>query len=149
QLVQHVIGRAIPGVLPVVLDPSVDPQDASAIEDVSGHGLTIDRAVKWTIDFQAAEEAGMAVRIPLQPQDLATGFDQLIAVGIKGSLSPADAATRLAALLDSHHYTRGFSFVREGTPAHNTSATRSPVPSPDPGGEHSFPIEREGSLREP
>jgi len=147
QLIHDVNGNTIPSVLAVVLDPSIDANDANAVDDVSGHGLLLDRAIRWTVDFDAAEKIGMAVRLPLSAEDLNKGFDQLFVIGVKASMAPAESALQLESLFEAHHYSRGFSLLREGTPAHNTSETRAAYPAPDPGGAHSFPIEREGSLR--
>lgn len=146
QRVAIVIGSAVVEPLAMSLDPSVDPDDSNAVVDVSGHGLEIDRELAWTVDFEAAVAAGMAVRIPLQPDDIVHGFDQLFVVGVKSSAQPLEAGAQIADLLESQHYTAGWGFVRQGTPTHNTSDARSPFPSPDPGGAHSFRIERGSSL---
>ena len=147
--VAHVIGNAIPPFLMLSPDPSLDPDDPTAVEDVSGHGLVLDRALRWTVDFEEAVRVGMAARIPLSGDDAVRGFDQLFVIGVKSSQSPFESAASLANLFDSHHYTGGFAFLPQGTPAHNTSELQSPFPAPDPGGEHSFPIERGAPKGEP
>jgi len=148
-VVREVVGKAILDPLPVSLDPQADPHDPSEVSDVSGHGLELDRDIAWTVDFAAAEQIGMAVRIPLQPVDMAQGFDALVVAGIKASLPAHESAQRLAELIEGHHYSRGFAFPRQGTPTKNTSDTRSGHPKPDVGGAQSFPIERGPSLRRP
>jgi hypothetical protein len=147
--VAFAIGNTIVEPLAVSLDPSADPDDPKAFVDVSGHGLEIDRAIAWTVDFEAAVKAGMAVRIPLDAEDAAKGFDQLFVVGVKTSLKPVEGAAGVASLLEAQHYTAGWGFVRQGTPTHNTSDSRSPFPASDPGGVHSFPIERGTSASPP
>jgi hypothetical protein len=144
------VGNAIIEPLAVSLDPSIDPDDdPNAVVDVSGHGLEVDREIAWTVDFEAAVSAGMALRIPLSPEDALRGFDQLFVIGVKASASPIEAGAHLASLLESQHYTGGWSFIRQGTPTHNTSDTRSPFPPPDPNGAHSFRIERGSALGVP
>jgi hypothetical protein len=141
-LVQEVVGKAIPDPLIVSVDPYADPSLASEVFDISGgRGLDVERDIAWMLDFNAAEQAGMAIRIPPQPPT-ATGYDELFVIGVKGSLPPAEASRRIEELFEGHHYARGFGFARLGTPTKNTSESRSPHPAPDPGGTHSFPIER-------
>ncbi len=142
----RVVSTPVNDPLALTVNPSATPDQ---MVDVSGDGLTIDADAAWTIDFNRAEQAGMAVRIPLTPDDIAQGFDRLLVVGVKASLSPADSAKRLESLIDAHHYTRGFAFVRQGTPTNNTSDERSGYPPPDPGGQNSFPVERGPALNSP
>jgi hypothetical protein len=139
----RVVSTAINDPLALTVNPSATPDQ---LVDVSGDGLTLDTDSAWTVDFNQAEKAGMAVRIPLAPDDIALGFDRLLVVGVKASLSPADSAKRLEALIDAHHYTRGFAFVGQGTATNNTDDTRSGYPPPDSGGQNSFPVERGPAL---
>jgi hypothetical protein len=138
------------GVSRIVAEPlplSVRP-NAPATEtiDVSGSGLQIDRAVAWSMDFARAEEAGMGFRVLLEPPDLANGIDRLLVFGVKATVSPDHAATRLGALLDAHHYTRGFAFVAQGTPTNDSKDLPSGYPPEDPNGTRSFRVERGASL---
>ena len=80
------------------------------------------RALKWTVDFADAENAGMAVTIDLTKPDPPSrrsaaecGVDLIVVVGVNESLDPATAAAQLRALLDAHHYTRG---LRVPAPGH-------------------------------
>ena len=68
---------------------------------------------------------------------------------MKASTTPLESSAALARLLDAQHYTAGWGFARQGTPTHNTSDASSPYPPPDPGGAHSFRIERGSSLGRP
>jgi len=129
--------------LALTLSPTADP---ATVLDVSGDGLQLDPEILWTVDFPQAEAVGMALRMPLQPEDMRAGFDRLLVLGVKSTLAPLDAADRLAALFDSHHYTRGLALVPQGTPTNNTSAAPSAFPPPDPGGAASYPVERGPAL---
>jgi hypothetical protein len=89
--------------------------------------LSIDQALKWTVDFADAENNGMAVTINLTKPDppspvppAGSGVDLIVVVGVNESLEPAKAAAQLRALLDAHHYTSGLAFLRPGTPTNNT-----------------------------
>ena len=95
-----VTGKVIPDIVPVGPDPEAD-----VIENPES--LAIDAGMKWMVDFDEAERLGMAVRIPL-PAAFATSrkVDRLIVFGVKKSLGPASAASRLAELFDAHAYTR-------------------------------------------
>ncbi len=124
--------------LQLTLSPTVDP---TSVLDVSGDGLKLDPELIWTVDFPNAEAAGMALRVPLGPDDMSLGFSRLLVLGVKSTLSPDQAADKLAALFDSHHYTRGLAIVPQGTPTNNTSAAPSPFPPTDPGGAGSYPVE--------
>jgi hypothetical protein len=124
--------------LQLTLSPTVDP---TSVLDVSGDGLKLDPELIWTIDFPNAEAAGMALRIPLGRDDMGLGFSRLLVLGVKSTLAPDQASDKLAALFDSHHYTRGLAIVPQGTPTNNTTAAPSPFPPPDPGGANSYPVE--------
>ena len=138
--VTRAIGRAIVEPLAVTLAP-----DASAAQqlDISGDGLVVDEAVRWTIDFNRAVEVGMGLTMTLSVADVQSGFDELIVVGVKGSLPPEQSAAELAQLFEEHHYGRGLAFVRQGTPTNNTERAPSGYPPDDPDGARSFAIERD------
>jgi hypothetical protein len=129
---------------PLALSPDPGEYDANRLVDLSGDGLALDPEFLWMLDFEAAEKAGMAVRMPVDATDVAGGFDQLVVVGVKASLAPDEAAKRLAALLTGHHYGRGVAFVPQGTPTNNTAEGPAGWPPPDEGGRASFAVERKG-----
>jgi len=132
--------------LALTLSPTADP---NTVLDVSGDGLKLDPEIIWTVDFEKAEAAGMALRVALGPDDMKLGFQRLLVLGVKSTLAPAEASTKIAALLDSHHYTRGLALVPQGTPTNNTSAGTSAYPPPDPGGASSYAVERGAPLARP
>ena len=141
--VHRALSRPLREPLALTLSPTVDP---NSVLDVSGDGLELDKDLLWTVDFDNAEAAGMALRIPLNDQTASLGFSRLLVLGVKATLGPDQAAASLASLFDSHHYTRGLALVPQGTPTNNTSAGSSAFPPPDPGGANSFPIERGAPL---
>ncbi|MBK9036669.1 MAG: hypothetical protein IPL61_36370 [Myxococcales bacterium] len=108
---------------------------------VTRDGLTIERELLWTIDYDEAVAIGMAVTMPLTSADLTAGFDRVIVVGVRTQTSAADGATLVTDLLDAHRYTRGVALVPQGTPTNNTAAA--PAGYPTPGDtEARFALER-------
>ncbi len=144
------VARAVSGAIlePLVLSLGPRPGEDAEV-DISGDGLQIDAALAWTMDFAEAEKAGMGFRLPLNADTAAAGLDELIVLGVKGSLAPDDVRARLAGLLDGHHYERGLCFVKQGTPTNNTSAAPSGYPPDDPDGALSFAVERGPALAAP
>jgi hypothetical protein len=133
------IGKPIPDPLPLALSP-----DPAAKRVPLADQTRIDKDLLWTVDFDTAVEQGMAVRVDIK--DGATSFDRVLAIGVKGSLTAGDGATRLEKLLDGHHYTSGLAFVRQGSPTSATRDVRPAYPPTDANGQASFQIEVSGGL---
>lgn len=126
--------------LALTLSPTSTPADRVQVSD----GLAIDADVQWTVDFDAAVAAGMAVTLELG--DPTAGVDLLLALGLTDSADAAAGAAQLRALLDAQHYTRGLAFLPPGTPTNNTPAAPAEFPPDDPGGARSFASERAAPL---
>ncbi|HZD37582.1 MAG TPA: hypothetical protein VE664_02970, partial [Actinomycetes bacterium] len=95
--------------------------------------LPADPGVAWLMDYDEAERAGMAVTVTdqdLAAGRLADGLDQLLVVGVDWTLEPADATSRLAALLAAHRAAAGVSVLRQATPTNLTADSR-PAPRLD------------------
>lgn len=133
--------------LALTLSPVVEEGDASMA--TLPDGLQIDDDIAWTVNYDRAVEAGMAVTLPLSAQDLTRGIERLMVVGVKSSLSPEEAGKRLEELLENHHYGRGLAFVPQGTPTNNASEGPSGFPVVDPDGSLSFETERGAPLTGP
>ena len=119
-------------------EPELDDADP-----LSDDGLEVAPEVMWSFDYDRALAAGMAVTLDLAQADLDGGFARILVLGVKSSLSAAQAAERLGALLDGHHYARGFAMVPQGTPTNNTTGASAGYPADDPNGERSFAVERD------
>ena len=78
--------------------------------------------MRWLVDFHAAEDVGMAIRVPLTVDDMTFGFDTLVVTGLRATPEPADEAGALAALLDAHRYTEGLAVTPVGTPTNNSDS---------------------------
>lgn len=120
--VVHVVGEPVPPSLVVGPDPAAGPGDQFRIEDGK---LVVPDELRWMVDFEAAVEVGMAMRVTLAPE-LRSGLDRLFAVGIRAGATPEDDQATLEALLTRHHRSRlGISLVTQGTPTNNTEGVPS------------------------
>ena len=135
-LENQLIGSSFGALIP---DPLAAGPNPNAAIPENPAAAPVDDAIRWMIDFGAAEKIGMAVRIAMAP--LPAGqqrvIDRLIVVGIKSSLDPNVAADRLNELLRAHQYTDGLTVLEPGTPTNNTERTPSAFTSEDPGHERS------------
>jgi hypothetical protein len=106
------------------LDVSLEPKDDNTT--LADDELPLQRGARWLVDFELAEQSGMALRIlpadVVPDSDLVGGVDRLIVAGVDWRLAPADAARSLDALLANHVYTDGLSVVTPGTPTNVTGA---------------------------
>lgn len=129
------LGSPIVEPLAMTPDPKLEEQDLTLIP---GADYKIDDRLRWSVDFARAVAVGMGVEIG----NAAGGFDRLIVVGVKSSMSARDSSRHLEKLLDAHHYTRGLAIVRQGSPTNNTNGQPTPYPPHDPAGQFSYGIER-------
>jgi hypothetical protein len=120
-------------------DDEANPGDAV---DLSGDGLAVDPELAWVYDFEEAVAAGMGVRVPLAPSDMADGFDLLLVAGVRTGEEAGEQADELGRLLDAHRFSDGLSFLPQGTKTNNTSERPSDFPPADPAGATSFPVRR-------
>ena len=131
--------------LALTLSPARGPQ--VALSDA----LTVDEDLEWTVHFDAAVAAGMAVTIDLTRPDAGSGAAtpgagiDVFVVGVNHDGATAGAA-RLRSLIDAHHYTRAFAFVAPGTPTSNSDIASTLV---DPMAASSFGVERGSPLVAP
>ena len=110
-------GKPVDDSVQLGFDPSAPPPA------VSETGPSLPDGMKWMIDKDAAERAGLLLRLALPA---GTGqVDRLVVLGVLGSLDAAAASTRVAELLANHHYSRGLEVLPIGTPTNNTTADRS------------------------
>ena len=107
--------------------------------------LYADKESLWLYEFEEAEKAGMAARIPLKAQWAQESgkyhIKKLVVFGVKSTMGVDESIEKLEKLLENHHYGRGFSFVPQGTPTNNVTGNKSGYPFPDPDGEKSYDIE--------
>lgn len=137
---KRAVGAPIPEPLALSVGPDTLAEDQVPIGP-DGH-LLLDDAVAWTVDFDAAVANGMAIRLPIDADDVRLGFDRVVVLGVKTSLDAAATSTQLGALFDAQHYTAGLAFVAQGTPTNNMAGAPAGYPPADPDGARSFATER-------
>jgi len=130
-------GRPITRPLAVGPDPQAAALDPASPQ-ARGEQVAVDEGMRWMIDFDAAEAAGMALRIAVPASVMTTGIESLFVLGTATSINAGAGADQLARLLDAHHYTDGLGFVRPGTPSNNTAERRAGYRSDDPGAQDSY-----------
>ncbi len=100
---------------PITADPAVGPDLSAPLvgEADDDEVAAIDREMNWLVDFRAAEDLGMALRLPVSgPVDL------LLVTGVRAT-DAARGATELAGLLDAQRYSEGLGFLTAETPTNN------------------------------
>jgi hypothetical protein len=107
-------------------------------------GSPVDAGMQWLVDFDVALKAGMALKIPLTPDQRARGFDRIFVYGLR--TQGANGRDTFSSLLDAHHYTDGVSLVAQGAPTNNTPDVDSAYSRKDIDYETSFAVERQDVL---
>ncbi|MFX0171309.1 MAG: hypothetical protein ACFE9L_05265 [Candidatus Hodarchaeota archaeon] len=107
------IGNIIPNPLNVGPEPfRMDPVDPNI--------PFFDITSKWIVDFDEAVNLGMGVRITeLEIPELRKGFDKIVIIGLQVSKGQEESVDAVKDLLFEHNYTRGFEFLKQGTPTNN------------------------------
>ena len=129
--------------IPSSLSTGPTPTSASIYASGSTPTIPVDPEIRWMVDFDEAEKVGMGIRIALTPDEARNGFDRLLVLGLKGTLSAEAGAHELRDLLEAHRFTWGCAFVPQGTPTNNTETNRSGYSRADVGFQTSFTLERE------
>lgn len=106
-------------------DPSANPNtDPDSCIHPEGPDLFVPDQLQWMVDFDRAVAAGMALAIPLTPEQYAAGFTRLLVLGLQLGASGREGAAALQELLAHHQWSRsGFSLLAQGTPTHNTTGS--------------------------
>ena len=119
---------------PVVTPLDLTPTPLDDNTPLADNALPLQDSARWMVDFDAAERAGMALRIAAAdlpaPDALAGGVDRLVVLGVASGLTPTQGATTLRTLLGAHLHTDGLSALRPGTPT-NVSQGSSAGAAPD------------------
>jgi len=114
--------RPVPARVVVGPDPSA-PLDEQIHHEPDGE-LYVPEGMRWMVDFDAAIEVGLGIRISLENRDgydPALPIDRLLALGIRLADDADQAQQTLEELLTHHRFGRaGFAFVPQGSPTNNT-----------------------------
>ncbi|MEO5644457.1 MAG: hypothetical protein ABIQ40_02035 [Bacteroidia bacterium] len=126
----------------------IDPENDASMER-TGNLIDKEPALNWMYDFAAAEAAGLGISIELTQPQVANGFDRLVVLGVKFSLSAEDSQELVEELFDNHHYTAGLSVLKQGTPTSNTPTIKTDYQKREAGNAKTFEAETGGLLFTP
>jgi hypothetical protein len=135
---RDVTGALIPDDLPLGPDPL--QADGGFNRDETTGRLDLDPALRWLVDFDAAVDVGMALRIPLQPRETA-GLRRVLVLGLRLSASPNDNTAAVERLVQAQRYSQGMSVVAQGSPTNNTDAAQSGLTTPAESIDESLAVE--------
>ncbi len=125
-----VVGEELPERLQLGMDPALfEEEEADDSYGVDANGnLTVEPGMQWMTNFDEAISKGMGLKIDIDPEEAATGFDQVFVIGLKltnpntkTNLTSTASKKLLEDLLENHHYSPdGMSLLSIGTPTNNT-----------------------------
>lgn len=111
---------------PITTDLAVGPDLSSPLVDDEDDDevAAVDEAMSWLVDFDTAEEVGMALRLPVSgPVDL------LLVTGVREGSTPDGVVP----LLDAQRYSEGLAFLDPETPTNNSEDEAAGWSSATPG----------------
>ncbi|WP_346236779.1 hypothetical protein ABDK00_013940 [Niabella insulamsoli] len=117
--VHEQIGNIIPDT--VFLGP--DPMAAEEAIKKEANDIRFNEDIDWLQHFDRAIELGLGMKIRLQPTMFATGnkLERLTVLGLAHSADADNGKMILETLFENHHCaSKGFSFLKQGTPTNNT-----------------------------
>jgi len=116
-------GLPVPEPLALTANPSGETEQPVDV----GDGFTVPASISWTMKYSEALQNGMAIDIGgLADDEVASGFDRIVVLGVKTSMEPEDSSKLMSDLLDAHHFTRGLDLVPQGTPTNNVPGRVTP-----------------------
>ena len=112
------IGNIIPDT--VFLGP--DPLAAETAIQKEGSEIKFNEDIDWLQNFDKAVMIGLGVKIKLQPQMFSSGkmIEKITILGISLSTGADTGKIVMEQLFENHHYSKGLSFLPQGTPTNNT-----------------------------
>ncbi len=126
---QIVTGKPIVKPLQLSIDPTGNQADK--FKQLPNGDMEVPEELRWMFDFNAAVNAGMALRIPLQDADFRLGFDLVMAFGIQDTDAQTGQET-IDKLFTNHLYSDGgLEYLPVGTATNNTEEVKSPYNSLD------------------
>ena len=123
QELARAVGQPVADEVQLGFDPAAPPPE------VTDDGPLLPDGMRWLVDPDAAEQAGLLIRLPLPAGT--SRVDRLVVLGVLGSVDASGSAQRLADLLVGHHHAAGLEVIPIGTPTNNTAAERSGFPARD------------------
>ncbi|PRY90941.1 hypothetical protein [Mongoliibacter ruber] len=130
------VGNKIPESIQLSLDPS-DESDENFSHDSHGN-LRVPKKLAWMFDFEEAIKIGMGMKISISEEFYDTGFDRVIATGVRDE-SPSEGQKRINELFESHHFTDGgLELLEVDTPTNNAEDEKSPYSELDDDVDYAF-----------
>lgn len=103
------------------------------VDDVTGE-ITAHPSLEWLLNKEAAEDKGMAIRVPIGSAQF---FSKIIVLGVKNT-DIATGESELSRLLVNHQYTSGIELLKPYTSTNNTTGEVSGYSGSDRNFEDSF-----------
>lgn len=154
------VGNLIPEKVKIGISPNFDTE--GVYYDNDGNQIVADDSSRWMIDFEQDEKysavaVGLGIKLPLtatasetrETFDVSAGFSKIFVWGIKTSLNETDSQVLIEDLIDNHHYTNGFSILKQGTSTKNLTNERAGFNSKEFDPENSFSRECKENLFTP
>ena len=114
----RVVGNPIPS--PVIVGPDPSAEEDQQIKQENGE-IVVGDDMKWMVDFDEAIKIGLGFKINITASQAKTGFDKIIALGVKISANVDRSRTLVEELIEHHKSSRkGFSLLPQGSPTNNT-----------------------------
>ncbi|MFG1950361.1 hypothetical protein [Micromonospora sp. NPDC048830] len=116
--------------LPVGPSP-VPPEGTGTLAQVPAEAPPVDAGMRWTVDFAAALDAGMALTatVPTDGAGRPETVERLLVFGLDSASTPAEASRALGRLFEAHAATDGLAFLAPDSPTNNT-VTATPAAAP-------------------
>ena len=127
------VGNPIDDVVILGPSPIDDSTGTTSIDRNSAdQTITLGDDFAWVRDFDQAVAKGLGFRVDVTAQDIESGFDRLLVLGLKASADAPDAQALVEQLIDDHHYAKeGFALLKQGTPTNNTDDGSTPYTRTD------------------
>lgn len=103
---------------------TVEENESLAAEKAEQNELDMGPELDWVIDLHTAEQAGMAIQVPVTPQ-IADGIDRIVVLGVNFDSDSKSGAETLQDMLTAHRFEEGFEFLTPGVATNNTEHARS------------------------
>ena len=142
----------IPDELKMGIDPGLDtddPNNPPSFTQDDDNDIVANDDVKWMIDFDAAIANGMGIKMDITESQYNQGFSKILVLGVKSTIDTEESRERLQNLINNHHYTDGFSLLKQGTATNNTDTEYSGYSSVDFGNKVTNDTERKEDLFTP
>jgi hypothetical protein len=113
-------GRPVPSSLKV----GIDPNDENSLKrsGTNGEDISASNDINWLLDFDAAIQNGMGMKVDLDNlSQYNSTFQRITVVGVKALSDQNHGKVLLESLFDNHHFNRGLSLLKQATRTKNSA----------------------------